>query len=297
MVTPKYAEQPSFREAIAARLLRMYPLKSGCGSLATSKVFSIISGSRPADLWAQVDGGEALVPTTDLVGRSMFFAGDLDPKISWVVDRFARHGDVALDIGANLGLVTLRLAKRVGVSGKVHAFEPNPATLEYLKATLARNAGLPIVLHEIGLGSVAATLSLVAERGNAGTASFVNAATADHTDAIDVPVRRLDDYLPEQGIRAVDFIKIDVEGFEAEVLRGGAHSIETLRPRAIVLEEHGDIGKPTLPASLKLISDAGYAIFGLPKRFLSVEMVPLENMRNLAAHDFVALRRDAVPVA
>lgn len=148
--------------------MHLYPLKSGCGTITNSKLFSKLAGSRSVNLWAVVKGGHAIVPSLDLVGRSMFFAGDLDPKVSWAIDRFVKNGDVALDIGANLGLMTLRLAKRVGASGTVHAFEPNPIMLQYLDATLARNKYVQIKLHRVALGSEATTLSLIVPKVNAG---------------------------------------------------------------------------------------------------------------------------------
>lgn len=281
---------PNLRERLAAFLLRRYPLKSGCGTLASSNLFGKLAGHRDINLWCDIVGGKALVPSTDLVGRAMFFAGDLDPKVSWVVDTYVKQGDITLDIGANLGLVTLRMAQKVGPSGQVHAFEPNPSIHKYLVPTLERNALSTVFLHKIALGSVASTLSLMVPKVNAGAASFVDVGGREVDYRVEVPVVRLDAFLAQTNLPRVDFIKMDVEGFEAEVLKGGSRMLRDMPPRVILFEENGRIDGEILPETLQLLIDNGYKIFGLPKRYVSVEMVPLDRVRKLGAHDFVALR-------
>ena len=285
------ASLPNFRERLASALLRLYPFKSGLGSVASSKPFAVLAGQRAANLWAKVAGGEALVPSLDLVGRAMFFGGDLDPKVSWAVNRFTKPGDVALDIGANLGLISWRLAKQVGAAGQVHSFEPNPAMQAYIEATLARNPALPVRLHRVALGAEAAVLSLTIPKENAGAASFVSVNGREVDHCVEVPVMTLDQFLADRGIDRVDFIKIDVEGFEAEVLRGGTGMLRNMRPRAIVFEENGAIDGAELPAAFRILQAAGYEIFGLPKRYFRVQMLPLEAVKAQGAHDFVALLR------
>lgn len=126
---------------LIGRASRLYPFYSGAGRFANSALFRSLDTSGGPDAIVQVEGGKALVPAGDHVGRAMRFVGDLDPKVSWVVDRCLRPGYVALDIGANLGLVSLRMAARVGSSGQVHAFEPQPRLISYLEKTQALNPG------------------------------------------------------------------------------------------------------------------------------------------------------------
>jgi FkbM family methyltransferase len=281
--------EPSLREKIVATLTRMYPLQSGCGRLANSLLLRLLAGERNVSVWADVAGGRALVPINDFVGRSIFFLGDLDPKISWVIDRFVRPGDVALDIGANLGVISLRLAERVGSSGQVHSFEPNPAMLSYLKCTLDANPGLPIKVHPIALGKEEANLVLSIPQSNAGSASLVNGAADGSVTKVEVPVRRLADFAAEHRLERIDFMKIDVEGFETEVLEGGKDLIARLRPKAIVLEEFQKPKFGKLPPSLQLLADLGYQIYALPRSILNVQLIAVGNERWDNSHDFVAV--------
>ncbi|WP_204840041.1 FkbM family methyltransferase [Cereibacter ovatus] len=106
-----------------------------------------------ADLvWADIRGIRCPVPLNDLVGRSMYLMGDLDPKLTWVIDRVLSPGDTALDAGANLGLMTALIASRVGEHGRVLAFEPSPLMQERLRRMKAANPGIPVELFPVALG-------------------------------------------------------------------------------------------------------------------------------------------------
>jgi FkbM family methyltransferase len=272
--------------AIAA-LGRLYPLKSGCGYFANAAPLRWLDPPPGTDVVARIAGGRAVVPADDYVGRAMRFFGDLDPKVSWVIDRAVLPGDIAVDVGGNLGLVTLRMAMHAGPSGMVHTFEPQPRMLHYLRRTLALNPGLRISLHGIALGAEPNELLLEVPSHNAGAATFL-ARGRPSASSIRVPVRPMAEYCAEAGIARVDVMKIDVEGFEAMVLEGARPILEGLRPpRAILFEQHQP--SPDSPA-VEILRACGYTIFALPRRYFRVQLLPVEECAN--AHDFVAVHRD-----
>ncbi|MFO0910852.1 MAG: hypothetical protein U0794_21345, partial [Isosphaeraceae bacterium] len=117
----------SRRNAIVARFTRCYPFISGCAQVANSRLVQRATGPSEGLVWARNDRGqELLVPIDDYVGRSIYFVGDLDRKLSRLISGIVRSGDTVLDIGANLGVITLQLSALVGLQGRVHSFEPNP---------------------------------------------------------------------------------------------------------------------------------------------------------------------------
>jgi FkbM family methyltransferase len=220
----------------------------------------------------------------------MFFVGDLDRKISWVVDNCVEQGDVVCDVGANLGLVSLRLAARVGASGRVHSFEPNPRMQYYLRETIAANEHAPIALHPIGLGDRDCKLTLSIPTGNYGAASFKADEFSSVDDLISVPVRRLSQYAAEFGIENIAFMKIDVEGFESEVIAGGADLIARSNLRAIVIEEHAPLREGSLPPALHALTELGFEVFGLPKSLFAVKLMRLHELVGSAdCHDYLAI--------
>jgi FkbM family methyltransferase len=261
-------------EAIA-RITRLYPFLSGCGTLANHPLVNALSG-RSGDAWADVEGGKLSVSLDDYVGRAAFFVGDLDRKISAIVDRFVMPGDTVLDIGANIGLVSLRMAKRVGPTGTVHAFEPNPQMAQRVTAALEANNVSNVQLHQVALGAKEGTLVLHVPEGNAGAATLLPTARTI-SQKLDVPVRRLDDFNLSPA-----FVKIDVEGFEDHVLRGFSRTLATNPPQTILFEQND-----ANSASIPLLKDAGYKIHGVAKTLLKLTLVPVDEWSS-DFHDYVA---------
>jgi FkbM family methyltransferase len=157
------------------------------------------------------------------------------------VGRLLRPGMTVLDIGAHHGLYTLLAAKRVGRRGRVIAFEPSPRErlrlAKHLRLNRCRN--VDVESCAVGKETGEADLFLVdgfCDWGN----SLQPPAVAEPTRRVSVPVRRLDDVLPELSVDRVDFIKLDAEGGELAVLQGASRLLQTV-PRPAILAEVEDL--------------------------------------------------------
>lgn len=138
-----------------------------------------------------------------------------------------REGDFVLDVGTNLGEVLLQLAQAVGPGGRVIGFEPNPQTFLIAEENLALNDWAKAEVHQLGLGDRAETLNLGSRADtNSGADCVIRGETCGHS----IRVLPLDQFAGEHDIKRVDLIKVDVEGFEMHVLRGGEKTIEQFRP-------------------------------------------------------------------
>ncbi|MEH3104790.1 MAG: FkbM family methyltransferase [Sphingomonas phyllosphaerae] len=146
---------------------------------------------------------------------------------------------VMLDIGANIGNHALYLAPHIAA---IHAFEPNPVTFARLKHNVTRNAlDDRITLHHIGLGDDEGMFRFASNvSGNLGASGFLrdDAATDARVEVIELPIRRADDYVAGLDLSRIDFVKMDVEGWEASVFRGLAGTIARYRP-IVAFEYHG----------------------------------------------------------
>lgn len=111
---------------------------------------------------------------------------------------------------------------------KIHAFEPNPELNSLFAKTIQRNATSKIFPHPVALGSKARQLELRILGSNTGSASLI--LDYDLTHCRVVPVQTMDAIATREKIATIRLIKIDVEGFEVEVLLGGDHVLETIRP-------------------------------------------------------------------
>jgi FkbM family methyltransferase len=142
---------------------------------------------------------------------------------------------VAIDVGANLGLATLALAPLLP-EGRIIAVEPAPRIAAALRRTVALNglAGKVTVLEQ-ALGAAAGAAAFHADAHSAGS-HLLTGPTADGSGppVLTVQVGTLDDLVGRLGLTRLDFIKIDVEGHETEVLDGAASTLARFRPSLFV---------------------------------------------------------------
>jgi len=135
-------------------------------------------------------------------------------------------GDVVLDVGAHVGSYALRYSRIVGNKGRVVAFEPEPDNRRILNWNIRLNKADNVSPRSEALGNFRGKGRLKLS-AFAGVHSFVRTSAEIHqTGEILVPVMKLDDL----DMARVDLMKIDVEGYELEVLRGGEETITRLTP-------------------------------------------------------------------
>jgi FkbM family methyltransferase len=151
--------------------------------------------------------------------------GEYDPITSSVIRQFVARDSVAIDVGANVGALTLLMAT-LAADGKVIAIEPGPPTFARLKKNLALNPSVSRVVQPLQVGVADKEGQLFwnedpTNRGNAGMLA---------SQGEPVAVQTLDTVIDRLGLERLDFVKIDVEGMEYEVIKGAMSSIITFRP-------------------------------------------------------------------
>ncbi len=132
--------------------------------------------------------------------------------------RAIQPGMTFLDIGANVGYYSALALARLGPHGRVVAVEPDPESFAYLRRTIAANGENRVTLVNKGLAAAPGTLRLYRNLSNRGDNRFYANDLAG--DSIEAEVARADDLLAGLGIDRVDCIKMDVQGFEGQVLAG-----------------------------------------------------------------------------
>jgi len=146
-----------------------------------------------------------------------------EPAFISILRREVEKGMTALDIGANIGYVTLILAEIVGDRGKVYAFEPHPRNFEILTKNIETNKYKDFVkLYQNAVSNRLGHLSFyISKKSNLG--SMFKTKHTKYT--IDVPVTTLDEFLKDKTVP--NFIKMDIEGHEVEALEGMYKTLKT----------------------------------------------------------------------
>lgn len=141
-------------------------------------------------------------------------------------------GSIVFDVGANVVFYTLLSSVIVGETGHIFAFEPLPRNLDLLQKHLTLNKLENVTVLPLAIADRVGTAQF--EQGPRHTWGRIG----DHGD-INVKISTLDFLLELQQVKIPDFIKIDVEGAEVDVLRGGENLLRSYSP-VIILETHGE---------------------------------------------------------
>ncbi len=209
----------------------------------------------------------------DYVQKDLFWLGRKDYYDVYHLQRRLRPGCVFLDIGANFGFYSVVLAAGLRKQCTVHAFEPNPPLLERLRHHVAVNGLQDVVhLHGVALAEHAGTAGLATKAGNTGGTHVV----APGAGATAVDLITLDAFGEQQRLPRLDAIKLDVEGFEERVLRGGRQTLRRWRPLLLLELEPPRLRdkQSSVERVVGLLDELGYALYVSRRRSL----VPLRQL-------------------
>ena len=195
----------------------------------------------------------------------LYFYGTHDER--YVVTKLLKiikPGDTCWDIGANIGFYTCLLATQVEKAGAVVAFEPASRTCDYLHQNVSLNQFKNVTVVKKGLGDTAEQQPLYYSEAalTEGTASlkYMKGRAASECvtlDTIDNLIRNLP---------APDFIKIDVEGYQLEVLRGGEECLKTHAPLLMAeLKDVADTNRTVFNEIEQYIASLGYTLYEIGK--------------------------------
>lgn len=209
-----------------------------------------------------------------------------EPELAFLDRLIGRDGQM-IDIGANIGIYTLRGASLVGPKGRVIAIEPGRQALAALRANLALNDMPQVTLLPVALAAQEGKAQLYhVELGNDPQA-FSLLPQQGGVPSEEVETRTLDSVLAEAGFARLDLIKMDVEGLEPVVLAGGAKGLAKFKPM-IIFEINAVTpldDAPHTQDAFDWLNAAGYLIHRLVSgELIELREKPVEHMNLIAIH-------------
>lgn len=192
-------------------------------------------------------------------GRPLFFTSFVESEET--VDLYLSLSDLkpentVVDIGAYCGLTSLAFAEKVGSSGHVYAFEPDPENFQALQTNINKYSINNITIENAAVWKTNGTVAFQSE----GTiSSTIQILAARENATVTVKTINLSDYILKKNIIKIDVIKIDVEGAELGILDSSRDILEKMHPR-IILETHMVHDVMTTNDCKRLLIELGYTV-------------------------------------
>lgn len=202
-----------------------------------------------------------VIPDDEGLSTELLVFGSHEPDTTKFVSEYIKKNMVCLDIGANIGYYSTLYSKIVGDGGKVISVEPSPLNFKYLKQNLERQNKTNYLLFNCACGNTEGTVNFQLDiRANKCKVVENEIKIDTASNIIQVPLRRIDDVIKDCSINKLDFLKIDVEGYEWNTLQGARSSIQKFKP-SIQIEIHFKrIGVKTTHQILEFLKNEGYEV-------------------------------------
>jgi len=247
-----------------------------------------------------------IIPETIQVGPATLHLDLSDPVVSGALtlrvfepselaffQKYCRGNMTLVDIGANVGLYTVLAMHQLEATGRIVTFEPHPQTYAFLENNIAANQTTPEACPRVDALNMAAApergqqeLRLNPEnRGDNRLYQGTYQGKLEDWDALPVEGRPVDDVLAELGIEEVNFVKIDIQGYEQKAISGFQKTLAHSQ-NVILMSEFWPKGLKEAGGSageyLQMLTDAGFTLYELNEKPRGM-VVPLENWNRLIA--------------
>ena len=210
---------------------------------------------------AVVNQGIVKLDLREMIQREMFLGSYEPTQTSWCKECL-RPGDIFIDVGASFGYYTTLGASLVGPKGKVFAFEPSPIANQVIENMIEDSKSHNIVLTKAAVGKKSGNVSLFLP-----TTQHLHSPSILQSDPdfvpVPVPMVALDHFAPLENIPKIKLVKIDVEGYEPDVLAGMERMVKEKRIENIICEFNSGWLKRNSMTPKKLCErflDIGYEI-------------------------------------
>lgn len=217
----------------------------------------------------------SIIPNDPGISQELRTFKTHEPLSTKLISQLLRKGMICLDIGANIGYYVLLESKIIGNAGRVIAIEPSPQNYNCIKKNLELQESRNVEAFNFAAGDIDGNIRFfINERSNGCKVLLEGEKIPNRPGFITyVPIKRMDDFLNEKGIEKIDFIRMDVEGYEWNIFQGMKNTIRKSKP-IIQLEVHkGRMGNETTKIFFDFFKTNGYEVASYHQRDLDLPFI------------------------
>lgn len=222
-------------------ICRLYPREHGKYSILMRVYFRHLAPRTSTMVVSTLRFGIRMrLDITEYLQTHLYVFGDYELPTIRFLRSVLKPGSVCLDVGAQMGYLTLAMATSANKQTIVHSFEPEEQNAQRFRENIALNGLTNVTLHQSAVSTVDGPLKLyLSNDRNAGTHSTVYIESNVSTEYVEIPSVRLDTFSEQNRLPSIDLIKIDVEGAEIDVINGALESLAHHKPIVIMeLSDH-----------------------------------------------------------
>ena len=240
----------------------------------------------------EVNGSKLQVIPNDPFGTSaeLLMFRTHEPISTKLVSKLLKKGMTCLDIGANIGYYVLLENKILGEEGNIIAIEPSPENFEYLEKNISRQNAKNIQSFNLAAGDKDGHINFLIyqDASNSGMVIPDNETSKWPGKVIKVAVKKIDSFLNEISVNKVDFVRMDVEGYEYHIFEGMKETLKKSKP-IIHIEVHKSImGDETTKKWFELLKDLGYeSKYYIPRELDTPLIGTLSDVKNYSLDELI----------
>jgi len=189
-----------------------------------------LTGEDPVQLVRIRDEAHGYADLSDGFLRLIVIEGNFEKDFFRIADALLEAGGEFLDVGANHGLLSFGLARKLDHRVRFHLFEPNPKLLESIEKSRKLYPSMRAEINALAVCDQVGTIRFQVQEEQSGTSHITRSG------GIPIASIKLDTYLEDKGMDRVDLLKLDIEGYELAALRGAEVSLQHHRIKAIYFE-------------------------------------------------------------
>ena len=207
---------------------------------------------------------------------------------------------VCIDLGSNIGYYAIIESNLVGKFGKIFAIEPSPKNFSLSKLNLERQKVQNFSVHNIAISDKNKEMEFVINtKSNLSQIKTENTKINSGDKIIKIPVKTLDSFIDESNIKKIDFIRMDVEGFEYNILLSSKKVLEKFNPKLFIEIHYMYLGNEKTCEILKELQNLGYEIkYFIPRIFDTPIIGELSDIKTTTINELInKLKNNQLPDA